>query len=138
MSMVDLDPCVMQPEELDNAINSKLLAKGIHANEQEPEWGEVEVVPSARQLRDQMNSIRNSFQKLCTTREVADLPFVSRGSFFGRLIVFYKRIVRKLIKGALYPYIVQVMNFHSATISVMEEMIKLQEQLVVLEEVRDK
>lgn len=137
MNMIDIDPCVGQPKELDNTINRKLLAKGIHAYGKDLELDEAGCAPNARQLRIQMNSIHNNYQKMCVSWEICEQPFVSHRPFVGKLIVFCKRVVRKLTRWLITPYIAQIMNFHSATMCVIEEMMKLQEQLVMMEEARD-
>lgn len=137
MNMVDIDPSVAQPKELDNTINRKLLAKGIHTYDRDLEWGEAGCSLSARQLRIQMNNIRRDYQKMCVSWEICEQPIVSHRPFIGKFIVFCKRVVRKLTRWLVLPYVVQIMNFHSATICVIEEMMKLQEQLVMMEEARD-
>ena len=137
MNIVDIDPCVVQPKELDNTINRKLMAKGIHLHEQDQEWSANGIL-SARQLRNQLNKIYRNYREMSLTWEIHEQPFVSHRPFVGKLIVFCKRAIRKLTRWLIYPYIAQIMNFHSATIGVIEKMIELQEQLVRMEEAREK
>lgn len=137
MNIVDIDPCVMQSEELENIINRKLLEKGINVNDGKREWGDATCELNSRQIRTRLNSLRNNYQKMCVTWEIYDQPIVSHRRVFGKIIVSCKRAVRKLTRWLILPYFAQIMTFHSATLKVVEEMIELQEQLVMMEEAKD-
>ena len=54
------------------------------------------------------------------------------------MIVFAKKVYRKLTRWLVMPYLVQINRFHYDTICMIDEIIELQEMLIEMEERREK
>ena len=65
---------------------------------------------------------------------VCEKPLRSNHRVIGGLIVFCKKVVRKLTRWLFQPYYQQQTDFNSAVTKTVSDMIKVQEMLITLSE----
>ncbi len=85
-----------------------------------------------------MNMIRQSLmrtyqyiQMMNATRIIGEKPIVSNRPVIGWVIVFCKRVFRKLTRWLFQSYYQQQNSYNEAAVKTLTEMIKIQESLIL-------
>lgn len=90
------------------------------------------------EVRDLMQKVYENLQVMNVTWPICEKPLRSNHRVIGGLIVFCKRIVRKLLRWLYQPYYQQQTEFNSAVTKTVSDMIKVQEMLITLSEKSNK
>lgn len=86
------------------------------------------------EVRDMMQKIYENLQVMNVTWPICEKPLRSNHRVIGGVIVFCKKIVRKLTRWLFQPYYQQQTEFNSAVTKTVSDMIKVQEMLITLGE----
>lgn len=85
-------------------------------------------------VRDMMQHVYENLQVMNTTWPLCERPLKSNHRVIGGLIVFCKKIVRKLTRWLFQPLYIQQTEFNSAVTKTVSDMLKVQEMLITLGE----
>lgn len=91
-------------------------------------------ISAYREIRDMMQNVYDNLQVMNITWLISEKPLRSNHRVVGGIIVFCKRIVRKLTRWLFQPYYQQQTDFNSAVTKTVSDMIKVQEMLITLSE----
>lgn len=84
------------------------------------------------EVRDMMQKVYENLQVMNVTWPICEKPLRSNHRVIGGVIVFCKKIVRKLTRWLYQPYYQQQTEFNSAVTKTVSDMIKIQEMLITL------
>lgn len=100
-------------------------------------YGEMDLtsdfdIVTAKNMHEAMLNVYQNLQEVNATWEIKENIIFSNRPIIGNIIVFGKRVFRKLVRWLYQPFIQQQIMFNGATVRTISEMIKVQE-LIILE-----
>ena len=76
------------------------------------------------------DSLMDNLENMKRTQEIYSLkPITSKRKFFAPLVIYFKRIVRRLMRWYVEPVYEKQMKFNNADIKAIDKLIKNQEDL---------
>lgn len=123
--MIEIDPGIMDPDELMRRVKASALRKKIP----EKFWG-VEMENHDDYSEQILADITANLQKLRGIYAIVEKPIVSNRPIIGGLIVFVKKVYRKLTRWIFASYYQQQTQINETVMQTLSGMIELQEFIV--------
>lgn len=125
--MIEIDPGIINPEELMRRVKTSALKKKIpesfFGSEPENGYDYTEMV-----LKD----IAANLQKLKQSYAIVERPIVSNRPVIGKLIVILKKCYRRMTRWIFSSYYQQQTQINETIMQTLEGMIELQELMLTI------
>ena len=130
--MIEIDSSIINPTALLDRVKASVRMKNIPGDFFSE--GSAEGVASgacfAEKIRGEMQLVYYNLQTMNETWEIRELPIVSDRPVIGKLIVFGKKVFRKLTRWLFRSYYDQQIWFNGAVTRTVSDLIRVQEMLL--------
>lgn len=133
--MFEIDQSIISIEELNSVIKRKVESKGIPQELYGETTNNIEGITLKNNvitLREQLDAVLQHLNEMNAKYEIHEVPITSHRPYIGRVIVFLKRVMRKITRWLFQTYYWQETEFNKATVMTLNELIKVQYSLISL------
>ena len=137
--MIEIDPTIIDPQLLMRKVEQSVLEKNIPHSFYNETYEEMCLLTGNVDMLEIQQYLRSLFQNIEAMNNswvISELPITTIKKHFGKLIIFSKKVFRKLTRWLFQAYFVQQVNFNGATTRAISDMLKIQEKLIKLQETK--
>ena len=124
--MFEVSSRVIDVNELERRVRLSVLSRNI-SGEFDNEVGDKSEIAS---LKEQMMIVHQNLSDMNVSYEIKELPIATKVPVIGGLVIFVKKVYRKLTRWIFSSYFIQQNQFNSATTRTISDMIKVQETII--------
>ncbi|WP_276840022.1 hypothetical protein [Anaerovibrio lipolyticus] len=128
MGIIDINSAIADKDELISRIEVKAEENGLCLRS-----GEEGYVDSMAKLAEQLELCKRYATLMKGSAVIREWQITSHRRKIGWLIVFCKKVVRKLLRWLLNPYFEQVSNFNKNAVMAVDNLVRLQEKIISTE-----
>ena len=116
--MLEINPQITDSNELERIIEKKLIEKNIPS---ELKFKNLSVL---------LSTLKQNFAEMNSKWNIHEIEIKSQRPIIGKIIVFSKKVFRKLTRWLFSTYYRQQSEFNAATLKTIINLINIQEKIV--------
>ena len=128
--MIEIDPGIMNAEDLYEKIKISAMQKHIPEEFYGETYEGSDGTLSIDSIHAEMVKVYQNLQMMNATWVISEVPITTQKKYIGKLVIFLKKIFRKLTRWLFRSYYEQQTSFNGAATRPVSDMIRVQEMMI--------